>query len=350
MNHGNAHSCGLVQKPPPRNAGHMTHVYESVVPVVKARVTDWTRDLRATGAEWGFEGGGLVKPLLGDGQRGSRARLSADAASCMGGKMVNQDSAGWVVFGDGAETMAVASVADGVTSSLYSEFGSALAVAGALKVGVRWLRESSCKSLSFSLFASMGEIQEAMLEGVGSMRAALAGFVASGTPSGGRATVDEARRQLDILADPERDPMCTTVLLVAVGRSRIAGVVVGNGAVYKVHDGICKQIWWDTSSDEVSEHLGSRNIPALATFEFEEPWSPSVSGVYGVATDGVGGIDSFNLGRNRLPQNVSSSVLLETVVADMGHRRVSADLIDNLAVAEIRNMVQSMAGRGMGCR
>lgn len=324
---------------PPPNSGHMSRVYEAVVPGIRDRVIQWLGEHHAPWGDWGFSGGGISSVRSGLVPRHSPLRLWVDAGTRIGGKAVNQDAIGWRVFGQGADAMAVISVADGLSSSLYSEFGSALAVAGSLRIGTGWLAGHTARPLSAALLGGLDETREAMQDAVRTMRVALDACAGSSKAGADRRAGEEARRQLDILADRERAPLCTTVLLVAVGSGRAAGVAVGNGALYRYVGGETERIWWETERDEVPAYIGPRELPDQATFSFEEPWDACRSGGYGAATDGVGRFESFSRARRCFADGcVPAGSLLDAVLEDMGHRRVSFDLIDNLTVAEIGAM------------
>ena len=130
---------------PPDNLGHLSRAYEAVRPQLIGVLHDQlnvkdTEDLTLNRLQW--QGGGLKESLeFGD----SGQRALCETAIHRGGKGVNKDAAGCcegVLSCDGGrEPFAIVAVADGVTSSLYSEFGALVAVGAALKSTLRFFRQ-----------------------------------------------------------------------------------------------------------------------------------------------------------------------------------------------------------------
>jgi hypothetical protein len=263
--------------------------------------------------------------------------LAAVAATSVGGKAVNQDAAGRFVAqpGDPNAETAVVCVADGVTSSPFSEFGAAMAVATAMAAGRDWICRSSETPLPDRLLEHLAACRRAMAEVRDAIRVALAAVV-SGTERNIPETAgEEAFRQLALLDGGYAEALCTTVLVVVANRESVVGAAVGNGGIYRIRHGDIASIWWAPAEGALPQHVGADSMPDAVTFGFKERGLSGKAAAVGVVTDGVGSLDRFREGRRGYPDRLDADAVLKEILDRMQARGVAADFLDNLSMAEI---------------
>ena len=314
----------------PRNAGHMNAVYDAVCPLIAG----WVRDILGVDGGvangWHLTGAGmsLSCPKVNE---SSPAVISA--ASISGGKSVNQDACGWrMITKPGGGGVRVVAVADGVSGSLYSEFGAMLATVAALRAGASWAESGG--GLEGIYIHGLAECRSQMGRVVERIRSELERTVETNSSQMGAQGVEEARRQLDIFNQDGAEPLCTTALVLVACGNHVEGMSIGNGGIYRCGGATLEPLWWQVDSDDLREYVGVGTTPQRASYSFEDTWKGE-AGAVGLATDGVGSFERFKQVYLRRASWPSGKLLLEDVLSDMSRRGVSLDLIDNLTVAEV---------------
>ena len=308
----------------------MNVVYDAVCPLIAG----WALDALGAGGEagnaWYLKGGGMI---LSHPKEKVPSAAMVSAASIPGGKSVNQDACGWrTAAKPGGGFVRVAAVADGVSGSLYSEFGAILATIAALRAGAIWGGKGD--RLEDVVLQSLTECQSQMERVAHRIRSELERVVDMGSSRIGVKGVEEARRHLDIFNQEGAEPLCTTVLVVAIHEAHVAGLVIGNGGVFQRRGAAMEPLWWRVDSEDLHEYVGVGTTPQKASFCFEDTWHGVESGVVGLATDGVGSFERFKQVYLRRASWPSGDLVLEEVLSDMTRRGVALDLVDNLALAE----------------
>jgi len=320
----------------PPNAGHMDAVYDAACPAV----ANWVR--RCLGgpgesADWAVTGGGvrLARKNSSADRSVREGGLTAASATFVGGKSVNQDAVGRLVAPGPGREAAVVCVADGVTSSPYSEFGAAVAVATGLRAGRDWAAAPSETPLPERLLAGLERCRAALRNVRSRIRTALEEMVALAPPKDSPHAVEEAYRQLALLDSGYGEALSTTLLVLAANREAVAGTAIGNGGFYNVRDDRVAPIWWTSAEQPLEQYVGADTLPDSVTYAFERPWEGAGREIAGAATDGVGAFEGFEDIRLAARENVPLDRLLRKIQKRLRERGVDLDLLDNSSLAEI---------------
>ena len=339
--------------PPPNNLGHLSHVYQTVRPKLAQMMLD-ELTLEGTGVvhisriQWE---GCALKWAAHQTQDGMDSReVRAEIAVDVGGKDVNQDAAGLcegLLLEEGRrEPFAAIAVADGVTTSLYSEFGALLAVATALRSSVRFLealldaqglplQPPAADRLARQLCRTLPQCSAAMRvlrqEIVGTLTAYAAPESANSTPSG----QGEARQHLRLLGKEGREHMSTTLIAVCATPRWFAATGFGNGIVWVgFSSGDCAATWNTDPLVPLDCHLSTKQTPQKPSYAWTAPLETSGIVVVGAGTDGIPSMgalrDAF---QESGAEAVTKDVLVKVVRSQL--EKYACDFVDNAALARI---------------
>lgn len=341
---------GLVL-PTPDNLGHLSHVYRLVRPglirtlfrvlalpdtgPVRLHQVSW----QGCALAWAHEAGA---PPEG---------LRAEAALHIGGKDVNQDGVGTCTgvlqTEEEKEPFAVIAVADGVTTSLYSEFGALCAVGLALRSTVGFLETCSHTQglpllqrpeadrlacwlgRDFSLYrTTIRQSQQAIMD-------ALSTYVTQDNADASSLARGTARQHLRLLSEEGREHLSTTLIAICATPRWFTVAGFGNGMVWVgFSSGDLATLWQPDPSLELKCCLSTGAMPRAASYAWTASFDASGIVTVGAGTDGIPRVSALRSAVETLGSAATTQNVLARIVENQ-LEKCPRDTVDNAALARI---------------
>ena len=336
---------------PPNNVGHLSVVYDSLRPKFVEMVMPqflWPQNpphLQINRTHW--QGCALQ---WGSGKVDPQTSLYTDVALHIGGKSVNQDAVGMcegvLLQKDKKHPFAIIALADGVTTSLYSEFGALVAVTAALRSSIHFLAAGHCYG-SFPLPMPEREAFSACLcrdfpQIRGSMKTlqqhatdSLLSFTETYSGKTPSRAVDEAKQHLRRLQAQECEHLSTTLIAACATPNWFTVAGFGNGMVWGVFSsGDIAGSWQTDPRDGLENHLSTHRTPTDPSYAWTNPLDASGIVTIGAATDGIPNSNVLRKAVGALGVEAAAPELLEYII-QWQLKHCAQDAVDNATLARI---------------
>ena len=336
---------------PPKNAGHLSIIYNTLRPLMVKRIFKqlyWPLKnpfLQVTRTRW--QGCALQ---WDSGKVDQKTILHSDMAIHIGGKTVNQDAIGicdgLLLFKDRKEPFSIIALADGVTTSLYSEFGALIAVANALKSGILFMEAGRIhngihlspprkEAFSECIIYNLNEVRNFMKFLRNMATDKLKAFATSPSESASDRAISEAEQHLIKLQEKKYELMATTLIVICATKKWFTAAGFGNGMIWVGFSNKDIAAAWQTDPNEgLEDYLSTHRTPAQATYNWTNSFEYPGIVTVGASTDGIA--NSSVLREGILKSNMDTTVLklINNIINDQ-ISKCPIDSVDNAALARI---------------